>query len=86
MSKGTIAALVLLGFIVLTGGFGVLLAALIRMVVWLGMLGVVLAGCIVSLRLIRGAIPLRATERQAPEPAAEAPAHPSGLPPDNRRP
>ena len=85
MSKGTIAALVLLGFIVITGGFGLLLAALSRMVVWLGMLGVVLAGVIVSLRLIRGA-GLRAAERRAAEPAAETPAPPSSLPPDNRRP
>ncbi len=80
MSKGTIAALVLLGFLVMAGGFGLLLAALIRMVVWLGILGVVLAGVIVSLRLIRGA------ERRAAQPAAEAPAHPSSLPPDSPHP
>ena len=80
MSKGTIAALVLLGFIVMTGGFGLLLATLIRMVVWLGMLGVVLAGVIVSLRLIRAA------ERRAAQPAVKAPPHPASLPPGNQRP
>jgi hypothetical protein len=86
MSKGTIAALVLLGFFVIAGGFGLLFAALIRMFVWFGILGLILAGFFVSLRLIRGAIPLRTAERQAAEPTAEAPAHPSSLSPDNRGP